>query len=60
MEEKLIRVKENIVLAKAEAFDHILNKFDNNTQVTSEDVFEILKPIKKLLNDIEFIKYAQL
>lgn len=33
IEEKLIRVKENIVLAKAEAFDHFLSKFDNNTQV---------------------------
>lgn len=50
-------MKENIVLAKAEALDHILSKFDKNVQVTKEDVFEILKPIKKLLNDT---KYAQL
>ena len=60
MEEKLIRVKENIVLGKAEAFDHILSKFDKNAQVTKEDLFEILNPIKKLLKDIEFTKYAQL
>lgn len=52
-------MKENIVHAKAEAFDHILNKFHNTRQVTKEDVFEILKPIKKFLNDIEFTKYAR-
>ena len=60
MEEKMLRVKENVILVKAEAFDHILNKVDKNKQVTKEDVFEILKPIKNLLNDIEYTKYTQL
>lgn len=47
IEEKLARVKENFVFAKAEAFDHIQNMFDKNMQVTKEDVFENLKTNSK-------------
>jgi hypothetical protein len=53
MEEKLARLKENIIFAKAEAFDHIQTQFERNIQVTKEDVFATLKPIQGLFKGLK-------
>ena len=45
MEEKSIRLKENLIFAEAEAIHNIQYNFDKNLQVTKEDLLTILKPI---------------
>jgi hypothetical protein len=53
MEEKSIRLKENLNLAKAEVINYIQNNFDKNMQLTKEDLLTILKPVQKIFNDIK-------
>ena len=57
MEEKLIRLKENLIFAKAEVIDHIQNDFDKNMRVTKEDLYAILKPIQKIFKDNKFTSH---
>ena len=54
MQEKSIRLKENLILAGAKTVHHSQDSVDNDTQVTKEDLVTILEPFQKIFNDIKF------